>query len=186
MGLSRPQDAPFWLRTNSLLAKSRRTGSAPEWAHPPTLAEDLASRGPTETIYSYEVQIAARPDSVFEALTTSRGIANWWAKTNAIRMESSGEFLSVDFGKVKKLLRVERESSSSSVSWHVLECTLTEWPGTTITFQVLPAPNSESVLSMRHIGLSPQLRCYESCSMGWAYFMNSLKSYLEMGSGSPH
>ena len=136
--------------------------------------------------YNCEVHLAARPNSVFEALTTSDGIASWWAKSNSVWIEPAGEFLSVDFGKIKKLFSVEKSNSCSSLSWHVLECTLREWPGTTISFQITPAPNDASILSLKHTGLNPQLECYDSCSMGWEYFMSSLKRYVETGSGSPH
>jgi hypothetical protein len=37
-----------------------------------------------------------------------------------------------------------------------------------------------------HIGLNPDIECYEICSNGWVQFVNSLKLFLETGKGSPY
>ena len=136
--------------------------------------------------YKYEVQLSATPEAVFKALTTSEGIADWWAKSNTVWKENADEFLSVDFGQVKKLMKVQKTNPPSRLTWHVLECTLREWPGTRITFNVTPTLNGGSFLKLEHIGLNPQLECFESCSSGWEYFMASLKQYVETGKGTPH
>ena len=136
--------------------------------------------------YKYEVQLSATPEAVFKALTTSKGIAGWWAKSNRLWKENADEFLSVDFGQVKKLMRVEKTTPLSGLIWNVLECTLHEWPGTRITFNITPASDGGSLLKLEHIGLNPQLECFESCSSGWEYFMVSLKQYVETGEGTPH
>ena len=136
--------------------------------------------------YKYEVQLSATPEAVFKALTTSKSIAGWWAKSNSLWKENADEFLSVDFGQVKKLMRVEKATPLSSLTWNVLECTLHEWPGTRITFNVTSTSDGGSLLKLEHIGLIPQLECFESCSSGWEYFMASLKQYVETGKGTPH
>ena len=135
--------------------------------------------------YRYEVHLSATPEAVYKALTTSNGIAGWWAKSNKVWQENADEFLSVDFGQVKKLMGVQKTEPLSELAWHVLECTLHEWPGTRITFNITLTSRGESLLKLEHIGLNPQLECYESCSSGWEYFIASLKQYLETGKGTP-
>lgn len=135
--------------------------------------------------YQYEVQLAATPEDVLAALTTSEGIAGWWAKSNSIRQENSNELLSVDFGRVKKLMRVRLTNPGLGLTWDVLECTLREWPGTRITFDLTSSSACGCFLKLEHIGLVPQLECYESCSTGWAHFMSSLKQFVETGKGTP-
>lgn len=135
--------------------------------------------------YQYEVQLSATPENVLAALTTSEGIAGWWAKSNSIREENSNGLLSVDFGRIKKLMRVQHTNSGLGLTWDVLECTLREWPDTKITFDVTPTSAGGCSLKLEHIGLDPTLECYESCSTGWAYFMASLKQFLETGKGNP-
>ena len=136
--------------------------------------------------YKYEVQLSTTPEAVFKALTTSEGIAGWCAKSNRLWKDNADEFLSVDFGQVKKLMRVEKTTPLSGLTWNVLECTLHEWPGTRITFNITPTSDGGSLLKLEHIGLNPQLECFESCSSGWVYFMASLKQYVETGKGTPH
>ena len=136
--------------------------------------------------YKYEVQLSVAPEAVMQALTTSEGIAAWWAKSNTVWKENADEFLPVDFGQVKKLMRIQKATPLSGLTWHVLECTLHEWPGTRITFNVTPTSSGGSLLKLEHIGLNPQLECFESCSSGWEYFMASLKQYVETGKGTPH
>ena len=135
--------------------------------------------------YQNEVQLSATPEGVLAALTTSEGIAGWWAKSNLIRQENSNELLSVDFGRVKKLMRVQRTISSLGLTWDVLECSLREWPGTRITFEITPTSACSCLLKLEHIGLVPRLECYDSCSTGWMHFMASLKQYVETGKGTP-
>lgn len=136
--------------------------------------------------YKYELQLSAEPEAVFKALTTSKGIAGWWAKSNRLWKENADEFLYVDFGKIQKQMRVEKTTPLFGLTWNVLECTLHEWPGTQITFNITPTSDGGSLLKLEHIGLNPQLECFESCSSGWEYFMVSLKQYVETGRGTPH
>lgn len=136
--------------------------------------------------YKYELQLSASPEDVFKALTTSKGIAGWWAKSNKLWEENGEEILSLDFGQVKKRMKVEETNPPSRLTWRVLECTLHEWPGTRISFNIAPTLDGSSLLKLEHEGLNPQLECFESCSLGWEYFMASLKLYVETGNGTPH
>lgn len=62
--------------------------------------------------YKHQVQLSAAPEAVLKALATSKGIAGWWAKSNRLWNENADEFLLVDFGQVKKLMRVEKAMPS--------------------------------------------------------------------------
>lgn len=136
--------------------------------------------------YEYEVRVSAAPEVVFEALTASSGIAGWWAKSNRLWTENGEQFLSLDFGQVRKLMKVQETNPPFELTWHILECTLHEWPGTQIIFKIMPTSDRGSAIKLEHRGLTPQLECFESCSLGWEYFMASLKRYIETGEGTPH
>jgi hypothetical protein len=60
-----------------------------------------------------------------------------------------------------------------------------EWAGTTVTFRLTEVNATVSRLEFTHGGLRPQLDCYEQCSAGWNYLMESLVSYAKTGSGHP-
>jgi len=135
--------------------------------------------------YQTDWPLASDPSAVFEALTTSQGIGAWWAKSNRLWRTNDGAFLSVDFGPVQKLLQIDEAREPTRVVWRVLECTLHEWPGTRIVFEIEPSADGGCTLHLEHEGLNPGLECFDSCSAGWAYFMGSLKRYVETGAGSP-
>lgn len=40
-------------------------------------------------------------------------------------------------------------------------------------------------LHFRHRGLTPALDCIEECTRGWDHFLQSLRTYVEMGRGMP-
>lgn len=136
--------------------------------------------------YEYEISLSVPMDVVFKAITTSAGIGSWWVKSNAFRQEGGDKLISLDFGNVKKLMKVQRENPSHLLEWLVVDCTLREWPGTRIVFNLSSDSDGSSVLKLTHVGLRPQLECFESCCLGWRYFMGSLKKYVETGAGPPY
>ncbi|MFZ6863211.1 SRPBCC family protein [Undibacterium sp. Ji67W] len=136
--------------------------------------------------YALDVEILSESCTVMDAIATSEGISGWWTKTNAVSNENGIELLFVDFGAVKKIIKVNSVEPLSQIKWEVLECTLSEWEGTTITLKVMPMGAGKSLLKLVHSGLTPDLECFESCSFGWKYFMNSLKQYVETGKGTPY
>ena len=66
------------------------------------------------------------------------------------------------------------------------KCTLTEWEGTTIVFELASAGPDRTELTFRHVGLRPSLDCYDSCSLGWDHYLRSLRSLVETGTGMPY
>jgi len=136
--------------------------------------------------YLYEIQLSSESHAVMHAISTAEGISGWWSKANTMWKENGDEFLSVDFGRIKKLMKVQRPDPLSRMTWDVLECTLSEWPGTQITFNLSPTHGGGTLLRLEHKGLTPELECFQSCSTGWEYFMASLKQYVETGKGTPY
>lgn len=62
---------------------------------------------------------------------------------------------------------------------------LQEWKGTKLKWKIESKGNNTE-LTFVHKGLVPSLDCYEICEAGWDhFFVNSLKSFLETGKGSP-
>lgn len=61
-----------------------------------------------------------------------------------------------------------------------------EWIGTTIVWEIKDEEEETGIVMQHtHIGLNPEIECYEICSSGWQQFTSSLKSYLEIGVGTP-
>ena len=49
------------------------------------------------------------------------------------------------------------------------------------------APDGEgrTLLHFEHLGLVPDLQCWDVCNQGWNYFLPSLKQFAETGRGTP-
>ena len=60
-----------------------------------------------------------------------------------------------------------------------------EWAGTTIVFELAPADGG-SELRFRHVGLTPQLECFDMCHEGWTHYLASLVAYVDTGEGHPY
>lgn len=98
----------------------------------------------------------------------------------------------VRFGEnVYKTMRTEL-FPSSKVVWHVTDSRINvsglknqqEWIGTTIIWEITAYENG-SQLQLTHIGLQPTIECYDMCTNGWKQFTDSLKLFLETGTGKP-
>ncbi len=59
------------------------------------------------------------------------------------------------------------------------------WEGTTITWDLAPA-STGTTLRFGHYGFAVVDAGYEQTRTGWAYFLESLKTYLETGEGTPY
>ncbi|MCE1188501.1 MAG: SRPBCC domain-containing protein [Ignavibacteria bacterium] len=136
--------------------------------------------------YTQKIEVFASAESIFRALTTKEGIAGWWTSANSFILNDGNEYLSLDFGQVSKLMRVQKSELEFTLNWIVEECTLPEWPGTTITITLKPDMESHTLLQLVHDDLIPELKCYKSCAHGWEYFLASLKSFVETGKGHPY
>ena len=115
------------------------------------------------------VKIAAPPERVYEALTTTEGIRNWWAR------DADFDAATVTIKELEPPLHVVWKTSSSFRP---------EWGGTTIIFD-LRAEADHTVVSFAHRGFEQADERYAVTTTGWGVALASLRSYLETGTGSP-
>ncbi len=78
------------------------------------------------------------------------------------------------------------------VAWHVVDAYLdfvedkSEWTGTDITFDVTPT-GSGSEVRFTHVGLAPDVECFDSCSSAWGFYITgSLRNLIANGQGEPN
>jgi uncharacterized protein YndB with AHSA1/START domain len=137
--------------------------------------------------YGAEVPIEAPLGQVFEAITSLEGLIGWWA-SNATGSCTLGSSFELGFAGMDESItwRVETVVAPTSVAWTCLSHTgLPDWDGTKVVFELTEHDTAITVLKFQHIGLVPELACYEQCHAGWEHFLPSLKSYCEKGQGSP-
>ena len=147
----------------------------------PTITERVES---LDEDYEVLTTIDAASDAVFDALTTTDGLAAWWTSVSGVG--SSGGELVFTFGPGRYVvMRVDAAERGVGVRWTTLACHFEDWVGTTLHFD-LEASSGGTELRFRHEGLTPRLECYGDCKSGWDHFIPSLRAYAEAGVGNPN
>ncbi len=130
------------------------------------------------------------PEQVFDAINNVRG---WWNEAAKGNSEKLNDEFSVQFGDVHyskhKLIEVV---PGKKIVWLVTDSSLSsfknksEWTGTKNIFEI-ENENGKTVINFTHIGLTPGLECFGSCSGGWNYFLpGSLLPFITTGKGKPN
>ena len=124
-------------------------------------------------------------DAVFDALTTPSSLTGWWMGASGSGLE--GGTLTFRFGEEGALvMRVDKAEAASLVEWTVLASEpLDDWVGTTVRFEIGPTETSGTLVRFEHVGLTPQLECFDMCIQGWGQYLPSLVGYVDRGQGNP-
>lgn len=134
-----------------------------------------------------EITIKAAPARVFTAVTRHDEITQWWANqvTAEPTIGSIAEFC-FNNGEVMRM-KIADLVVDKSISWLVRDAPQYAhlWEGTTITWHFAPAAHGTQ-LRFAHGGFAVVDSGYEQTRTGWEYFLESLKSYLETGHGTPY
>ncbi|MBV9580855.1 MAG: SRPBCC domain-containing protein [Chloroflexi bacterium] len=140
----------------------------------------------TSTDYQTTIRIQAAPDAVFDALTTTTGLAAWWNPATGSG-QTGGELRFIMNAPEPLVMHVDVATRPTQVRWSVTDCPfLTDWVGTRPTFTIRQVDAQTSELHFHHQGLNQALECIEICSNSWNHYMTSLRDYLEVGHGSPY
>jgi uncharacterized protein YndB with AHSA1/START domain len=137
--------------------------------------------------FARELTIPVPPRRVFAALSTLEGLAGWWTPLVAGSPTQGGTLTFRFAGLAEEItMRVATITPPTHIAWTCERHTgHPEWAGTTITFDLEPAGQTGSLLSLRHEGLLPLLNCYDTCASGWEKFLTSIAAYAESGHGRP-
>ena len=131
-----------------------------------------------------ERTIEATPGRVWGAITQQEEIVHWWSDEARVKPEvgSLGEFR---FRPPAGVLQFEvaELDQDEKVHW-ISRQGPPQWAGTSVTWQLTPFPNGTKVV-FTHDGFAQVDEAYERTRGNWDYFLDSLKSYLETGKGTP-
>ena len=129
------------------------------------------------------VTINTPVEVVFKAVTEQEGLAGWWTKETVAAPEVGG-ILEFKFGdKYHNKMRVTKLEENRRIEWECFEGDQ-EWVGTTFTFD-LDDKTGQTVLRFSQDGWRAATDFYALCNTTWAFYMQSLKSYCETGTGTP-
>ena len=132
-----------------------------------------------------ERTIAADLERVYDALAQQDEIAHWWTDDLAVKPEvgSLAEFRFIKWGGNVLQFEIAELDVNSKVRW-ISRQGPSHWSGTSVTWQLTPVQNGTRLV-FTHDGFAQVDQVYERVRGNWEYYLDSLKSYLETGKGTP-
>jgi len=127
------------------------------------------------------IRIHATPEDVFEKIATSDGIAEWFTEASYSTDEETGVLRLQLWGDTD--FEVSERSPPSRIVWHCISENNPRF-GTDIVFE-LKTESDKTIVIFDHAGWSEVSHLYRDCAMSWAYFLESLRSSIEEGAGTP-
>ena len=142
----------------------------------------------TLTEQSYHSSIVVN-EGVMEAYDKISRVNEWWAENFEGSAKNSGDVFSVRWGDTFVTFKIAEAIPGKKVTWLVTDCYLpwqndkTEWTDTEIIFKI-SEENNATRIEMTHVGLTPDVECFENCQAGWNhYIQKSLFKFMEEGQG---
>jgi uncharacterized protein YndB with AHSA1/START domain len=130
--------------------------------------------------------IAANPERVYQALTTAEDIRHWWTDNADLEPGVGGKgVFRFHYGQtVETTVQIINLQYPVLVSWAVLDSFRPEQNDTIITFELRP-DGKDTLLHFSQNGFAASDETHALMTTGWAYYLVSLKQYLETGKGAP-
>jgi uncharacterized protein YndB with AHSA1/START domain len=170
---------------HDLIVKGKGKATPKEEAVSEGLPEEQTSPSGPDTKFIYHRLLIKTPvETVFEALTTQKGLAGWWTPyTTAVpEMGSIATFrFAPDYQKEMKIVELQ---AYTKVKWKCIQG-YDDWIGTTVSLSLEPHLKGTD-LFFRHEGWQSYSRDFASCSFDWALFLRSLRLLCETGKGMPY
>ena len=134
-----------------------------------------------KTSIKHLFHINAPKQKVFEAVSTIKGLSNWWTvKTNGD--DTLGGRIQFDFGDtIGPEMKIIEYKPDSSIIW---KCVASShgWLGHRFMF-LFDTNNEKTRVRFSHEGWDKQDDFYAICSFSWGRYLESLRQYCETGKG---
>lgn len=115
----------------------------------------------------------------------------WWKKDFSGSTDNLNDKFTVPFQETSFVDFVISEFlPNKKVVWKVTDCYLPwfqdkkEWNNTEVVFE-LSEENGKTKIDFTHVGLIPEVECYEVCEKGWNGHVNDLVKLINEGKGIP-
>ncbi len=140
--------------------------------------------------YTTAFKVDQTPEEAFAAINDVRG---WWSgniegSTDKLGDEWTYRYKDIHYSKQK----ITELIPGKKVVWHVLDSYLnfiedkTEWNDTKITFDI-SKKGDQTEVRFSHMGLTPEVECYDACTNAWGGYVNSsLRNLISKGKGLPN
>jgi len=127
--------------------------------------------------------------SIEEAFNNISSPNKWWTANFKGSSKKLNDIFTLEFGENKFTFKVIENIPNKKLVWLTIDCFMpwlnnkTEWNNTKIVFEFSVIENKTQI-DLTHIGLLPEVECYDVCKLGWnQYFGESIPSLLATGSG---
>jgi len=130
------------------------------------------------------ITIDAPVGVVYMAITQQEGLAGWWT-TDAVTNPVVGSIAGFRFGdRHHNTIRIVTLETDDRVEWICLDGD-PEWVGTTFTFE-LESREGVTVVRFTHGNWREMTDFFATCNYHWGFYMRSLKTFCETGTGEPY
>jgi hypothetical protein len=140
--------------------------------------------------YTATFTVDQTPEEAFAAINDVRG---WWSGEIDGPTDQLGAEFTYSYGDIhRSTQQVTELVPGRRVAWHVVDGYLNfvedkaEWIGTDIVFDISPV-GEQTQIRFSHVGLLPEVECFDSCSSAWGFYINtSLRKLITVGKGEPN
>jgi hypothetical protein len=126
-----------------------------------------------------------------EAFKSIKSVNKWWTENIEGNFEKLNDVFTMHSNDTFVTHKIVEFVSDKKIVWQVTDCNLhfvkdkKEWKGTQISFDISTKGNATQI-SFTHMGLVPEVECYNVCSKGWdEYIKGSLFKLITEGEGLP-
>lgn len=144
----------------------------------------------TQQDYHRSIVVNTPMSTAFESV--QKRVNEWWTPDLEGNSEKPGDEFTVHFGDTFVTFKVKDLILDQKITWVVTDCYLPwlndkiEWNGTSLIW-TFSARDSGVQIDMTHVGLVPEIECYDNCVKGWDFFfVESLYQLLTTGKGMPN
>jgi uncharacterized protein YndB with AHSA1/START domain len=131
----------------------------------------------------HSIDIRTTPESLYEAITTQKGLARWW--TPQVKAEPAiGAINEFYFDGTTLKFRIDKLEPAHHVAWSSVQVP-SDWEGTQVLFDIIPEGDTVN-LRFSHSGFASDGGSFGATSYAWAQYVRSIKLLLENGEGEPY
>jgi hypothetical protein len=142
----------------------------------------------TTTDFAITIMVDQTPA---EALDAIANVPGWWNENFKGSAKNLDDVFSIQFGETWVDFKIVEWVPETKAVWLVTDCYLhwladkKEWNGTRIAWEIATVGKATEI-TMTHVGLVPEIECFENCKKGWNFFIGeSLFKLLTENKGLP-
>ena len=136
--------------------------------------------------YHSSIVVNANANEAYDKISH---INEWWASNFEGSAKNLGDVFTVRWGETFVTFKIAEAIPGKTVTWLVTDCHLPwlndkkKWNDTKVVFEI-SEKNNATKIDMTHIGLTPEVECYQDCEAGWNHYIKkSLPKFINDGLG---